>query len=161
MPHAARRPRSWLIFDVGRIRSYAAACVRGDLEGEGDWHRRHGARSKGSFGGDRSRRFDRTERKRAPTFGSGAALARVALLEQSSCRRGRVCDETSFVFSCAVCHAPYAQQGARANAWSRHAACCRKEKRNGHADPVSSCRTRRAGSTRGSSLTLGKNRPQF
>ncbi len=49
-----------------------------------------------------------------------------------------------------------AEQVARANAWSRHAACYRKENRNGDADRDSSCGTRRAGSTRGSSLTLGK-----
>ena len=159
MPHAARQPRSWLIFDVGRIRSYAAQSFRDDLEGEGNWHRCHCARSKGSFGGECDRRFDRTERKGVRTFDSGAALARVALLEERSCRRGRIRDETSSVFSRQRCRAPYAQQVARANAWSRHAACYRREKRNGDADPVSSCRTRRAGSTRGSSLTLGKIAP--
>ncbi len=49
-----------------------------------------------------------------------------------------------------------AEQVARANAWSRHAACYRRENRNGDADRDSSYRTRRAGSTRGSSLTLGE-----
>ncbi len=96
--HAARQLPAWLIFDVGRIRSYAAASFRRDLEDEGDWHRCHGARSKGSFGGDGGRRVDRAERKRVRTFGSGTAFARLALLEQSSCWRGRVRDETATVF---------------------------------------------------------------
>src|SRR5260221_268536 len=49
-----------------------------------------------------------------------------------------------------------AEQGARANAGSRHAACCFTNHRNETPDSKFLCRTRRAGHGRGSSLTLGE-----
>ena len=96
---------------------------------------------------------------------SGRAFGRLTLVQRSHglpCLRSGPAGAGGFAtkphpsFHARGAYAPYAQQVARANAWSRHAACYRKENRNGDAAPVSSCRTRRAGSTRGSSLTFGK-----
>ena len=49
-----------------------------------------------------------------------------------------------------------AEQGARANAHSRHAACYRNEKWIEEVECCFECSTRRAGRGRGSSLTLAK-----
>jgi len=157
MPHAARQPWSWLIFDVGCIRSYAAANMRGNLEEEGRVRRGREGRLRKTAAVCHLSRFRCAERKCAIwTLGSGTPIECSVQFEWLRCRLRLVRDVAASYFQRAQCPTPYTQQGARANDHGRHAACYRTSNRSETKESKSSCRTRRAGHGRGSSLTFGK-----